>query len=177
MAFYSAAMDDSISNQILTGSRVHNLPESLIRAIMMVESGGNADAIRYEPGYPWLWDVIRSAPHRVEASETMPDDFPFDPRISSRATEFVGQRISWGPMQIMGATARELGFKGRFPELCGPSGILFATRYLARLRDKFQKQYGEDGVIAAYNAGTPRLQPNGSFANRIYVDKVRALAA
>jgi soluble lytic murein transglycosylase-like protein len=77
-------------------------------------------------------------------------------------------------MQVMGATARELGFKGRFfTELCDPmEGLNYGCRYLVRLQREHFDRLGWPGVAAAYNAGTPRRLASGNFANQVYVDKV-----
>jgi len=74
-------------------------------------------------------------------------------------------------MQIMGATARELGFRAHFPALCSEQGVKFGCEHLIRLRYRFYPSHGWDGVIAAYNAGSPRMS-NGKWENQSYVDKV-----
>ena len=53
----------------------------------------------------------------------------------------------------MGATARQYGFRGWFPELCeAESGLEYGCCYLADLR----RQFGQEGwpvVVRAYNGG------------------------
>jgi soluble lytic murein transglycosylase-like protein len=77
-------------------------------------------------------------------------------------------------MQVMGAVAREFGYKKHFPELCGEDGIRIGCKLLRKLFEKYQDRYGNDGVIAAYNAGTPVLAYN-KFTNQSYVNKVLAV--
>jgi soluble lytic murein transglycosylase-like protein len=158
-------------------ARKYKLPEQLVAAIVQVESGGDRFAMRHEPAYPWLWDVRASAP-RATTSVTAgrrqpPSDFGALPGVSA-LTEWIGQQTSWGLMQVMGATARELGFKGRFfTELCDPmEGLNYGCRYLVRLQREHFDRLGWPGVAAAYNAGTPRRLASGNFANQVYVDKV-----
>lgn len=153
----------------------HRLPIELVTAIASVESNFNDHAIRYEPPYRYLWDVRQAKPFRqLRPAELNDDRAPADFRsiLGSRHTEWVGQQMSWGAMQIMGAVARENGFSGWFPELCGEEGIEFGCRHLAALYRRFHDKWGMDGVISAYNAGSPR-KVGGVFVNQSYVDKVR----
>ncbi|MDT0496510.1 lytic transglycosylase domain-containing protein [Algiphilus sp. W345] len=154
----------------------HHLPPQLVQAIVQVESGGDANAMRCEPAYPWLWNVRSGAPLPVSSATASrrlpPASFP-SPRGSSRLTEWLGQQTSWGVMQVMGAVARELGYEGHFAGLCDPAtGLDYGCRYLARLAGRFRLQHGWPGVVAAYNAGSPRLDAQGRFENQVYVDKV-----
>lgn len=126
------------------------VPAALALAVCDVESGFNPYAMRYEPTYRWLVRI---------------------PAWTS--TEQVGQRISWGLMQIMGATARELGFIGYFPRLCEPAiGVQYGCRYLVML---YTKYHDWTKAIAAYNAGSPRRRlSTGLYRNQLYVDRVLA---
>lgn len=153
-------------------ARASGFSVALLRAIIEVESGGDLFAIRYEQDYRWLWDMVGQRAYQKKNNSVLcPIDFPFVGTISSRQTEFVGQKMSWGPMQIMGAVARELGFRDRFPRLCGPEGIVYGAKHLQRLQKRFGEK-GLDAVIAAYNAGSPRRDGTGRFVNEDYVDKV-----
>jgi hypothetical protein len=152
------------------------LPEQLLRAIVLVESGCDAYAWNPEPAYRYLWDVVHQLPFRAltdaeRASEVPPKDFPY--LVGARDAEWWGQQASWGPMQVMGGVARELGLTGHFPALCDIHlGIDFGARYLTSLRKRFQSTYGWRGVVAAYNAGSPRFAGD-VFVNQAYVDKVK----
>jgi len=150
------------------------LPASFVAAIVSVESSCNIYAMRYEPEYQYLWDVEKSHPIRVN-DEISPTRFPHF-SFTNSITEFVGQKISWGPMQIIGATARELGYKLEFPLLCGELGVEYGCKYLRVMADRWYDKYGWTGVAAAYNAGSVRIASTSdgaiAYANQRYVDKV-----
>jgi len=153
------------------------LPPALVLAVVEVESGGDVCAWRAEPAYRYLWDVVHGRPfRRVTASESASETPPWDfyTRVGSRTTEWWGQQASWGPMQIMGAVAREYGFAGHFPNLCGVHGVHYAATHMAMLRDRFLSRYGWPGVVAAYNAGSVRWADSHEtrFTNQTYVDKI-----
>lgn len=167
-------LDDAIA----LAAREHQLPVALLSAIVEVESTRDPFAWKVEPPYRYLWNLRTGAPFRTLtpaeiASERAPLDFPHLD-ISSRDTEWWGQQASWGPMQVMGAVAREFGFRGHFPALCGPLGIDYGARYLAALTERLLARYTWEGVVAAYNAGSPRRRADGQWENQEYVDRVRA---
>lgn len=133
-------------------ARDFDLPWELIEAFATVESSLNTYAIRYEPQFKYLYLL--------------------DDRSQLSPTERVGQMCSWGLMQVMGAVAREHGFKGYFPQLCDP---IVGLRYGCLHVTKFRAKYGQwQEVIAAYNAGSPRCDPAkpGAYVNQFYVNKV-----
>lgn len=165
-------LSEEIQNVIYRWASEFDLPPQLVAAIVIVESSGNPAAWRVEPFYRWLWNPRSNTPYRSSHTGlNPPDDFVGTPG-HSKATAWVGQKTSWGLMQIMGAVARELGFKGWFPELCQiDKGIEYGCRHLHNLT-RFKGRYGWEGVIAAYNAGTPRRKPGGWFENQEYVNKV-----
>ncbi|MFW5972387.1 MAG: transglycosylase SLT domain-containing protein [Bacteroidota bacterium] len=142
----------------------HGVPPDLLKAIVEVESGGDPRAMRYEPEFDYLVD-----PDTGESFDGEPDAIPAPSGVSPW-TEYIGQRTSWGPMQIMGATARELGFEGRFfTELCD-EGLEWGCRYLVRLRER----HGDwEAAAAAYNAGSPRRTDDGEWENQEYIDKLK----
>jgi len=135
----------------------HNLPAALIAAIIQVESSGNTFAIRYESGF--LLTYVKKDVQRFGASQD---------------TERISRATSWGLMQIMGQVARELGFEDPFlSSLCEPvNGIEYGCRLLAKLRDKHFGKFGWEGVISAYNQGSPRKDDSGEYVNQGYVMKV-----
>ncbi len=132
-------------------ARRHDLDPALVAAIVMQESGGNPFAIRYEPGYRWLWP---------SASEVRP------PRGVSYDTEIHQQKTSWGAMQLMGACARELGCVSAFLSiLCIPSeGLEWGCRHLAKYKRRWPEM---SWYVSAYNAGHP-------IPTSHYVDSVMA---
>jgi len=59
---------------------------------------------------------------------------------------------SYGPMQVLGSTARGLGFQGALGDLMAPeTGIYWGTAYLRQLIDRYGFDF--DSVISAYNRG------------------------
>jgi len=133
-------------------AKQHSLPISLVRAVVQTESTGWTDQrTRYEPGFfKWLVNRIRLS-----------------------KAEYTARSTSYGPMQVLGQTARELGYTGSYENLHSIDiGIDYGCRYLSRLKKKYFNKYGWHGVIAAYNAGSPIKLNNGKYMNQVYVDKV-----
>lgn len=84
-----------------------------------------------------------------------------------------GQKMSWGLMQVMGAVAREYGFKGTFlSELCDPHvGLKYGMIHVQTLFKRYNGHWPD--VIAAYNMGSPRRVDGGAYENQeSYVDVV-----
>lgn len=132
----------------------HGLDPQLVAAIVDVESRGNTWAARYEPGYPYLYRPKEMARAIGASLDTM----------------LVLQRTSWGLMQVMGATAYDLGFRGWPTALCDPAtGIEYGCRYLARQAKRYKTL---SDLIASYNAGTVRTDEHGEYLNRGYVSDV-----
>jgi len=148
-----------IEQAIGEAAEAANLPVNLVRAVVITESGGNTAAIRYEPAF--FLRYIQGKP------------LSYVPAGCSRDTEGVGRAHSWGLMQIMGETARCVGFRGWFPELCSPAvGLQWACAYLRRLADKYLADDDWDVVLRAYNGG-PGNRHNTA---NTYPAKVRANA-
>ncbi len=141
-------------------SDIHMHPVNLITAIVSVESDFNPAAIRYEPDF-----FVRYI-----AGRSFKAVFP-----CSKETEAHARAMSWGLMQVMGQTARERGFSGTFlSELCDPVvGLYCGCQHLTYLRSRYEDSYGIEGVVAAYNAGSPRKNHTGKFINQAYVEKIR----
>jgi len=146
----------------------HSLPPPLLRAIIQAESAGDPWAMRFEPDYRWLWDVRQGAPFKGD-----PARLP-GPQFVSGETELIAQKTSWGLMQVMGAVAREHGYRGRYLSvLCDPEiGLEYGCRHLRHLHDRFGRQ-GWEAVAAAFNAGSPRRREDGAWINQSYVDRIR----
>ena len=125
----------------------NGVPWMLLKAVCIQESSLNPWAVRYEPHYRYLYGKNLSP------------------------TETVGQMTSFGVCQVMGAVAREHGFKGKYlTELCDPEiGLEYGARHLS----KFYRLHGAwDRAISAYNQGGPRVNEQGQFQNQAYVDRV-----
>lgn len=139
---------------LLTECEKYNLDPKWVEAMIQVESGGRTYATRYEPGFNYL-EVVEYWANRLGQS--------FD-------TEANGQKISWGLLQVMGGTARHVGFSGYFPELCVPSvGIHFGCLVLSKKLKRYDGNYQD--AVAAYNAGSvKKIGPY--YSNQQYVDKV-----
>lgn len=136
-----------------------NVPATILAAIIQTESSGNRFAIRFEPGYKYLFQTRENAQ---------------DNRITE-ATETVMQMTSFGLTQVMGAVARELGLKGPIFQLLEPQvNITYCAKLLKRLAKKYTQK---DDLIAAYNAGSAIKGMDGRYKNQTYVDKVNGYLA
>lgn len=143
-----------ISSYIPLFASEYNIPEEIIRAICAVESNYQPLACRYEPAFQWIWQVDHYAGLLVQ----------------SRDTELIQQKTSWGPAQIMGSTARQMGFDGYLTDLSTwHHGLRYAVKYMAHLKQRFPQGYD---WVAAYNAGSPRRKADGTYVNQGYVDRV-----
>jgi soluble lytic murein transglycosylase-like protein len=79
---------------------------------------------------------------------------------------------SWGLMQLLLSTAREVLNNPNLTttQLINPRvNIEAGTKYLSQLWGRFGNMRD---TIAAYNAGSPRLNAQGKYINQDYVDKV-----
>jgi soluble lytic murein transglycosylase-like protein len=94
-----------------TAADEHSLDPALVCAVIEQESSWDTHAMRYEPAF-------RS---RYVAP------------LGLSLTEEVARSISWGLMQVMGQSARERGFTGRFlSALCDPpAGLAVGCSLLA----------------------------------------------
>jgi len=148
----------------------HGLDPRLICALCEVESSWMPWAVRHESGYEWLFG-------RIE------DDFPGIIKFKhsypgSLSTEVQMQKTSWGLMQIMGAVARERGFRGWLTELCDPAvNLQWGCRHIRWMIDH-NNAYGlpdfrikPEDLAAAWNAGKARFV-DGKYTNQSYVDRV-----
>ena len=123
------------------------IPWEVVYAICLTESSGNEFAIRHEKHYRW-----------IHGEGLTPG-------------EFIGQKTSWGLMQIMGAVAREYGYTDQFSGLWDPyENIRYGIKHLRKLKERNGTW---PHAIAAYNAGSPRMK-DGKYENQQYVDKVLA---
>lgn len=145
---------DALQALVRREADLQKVSSGVIAAIVTVESAWNPWAMRHEPGFSYVKDVDRHA----KLSRITKD------------TERVLQRTSFGLMQLMGGTARHLGFTGPLATLLDPEinahwGIAYFQR-LTRQYDLVSDQ------IAAYNAGIAKRNSHGLYVNQSYVEKV-----
>lgn len=134
-----------------------DIDPTLIAAVIQKESGGNCLRPRFEPTFDYL-----DAPERHAKRLGITKD-----------TEIVLQKTSWGLMQVMGATARGMGFDGHITELIFPDeGLHWGCRYLKSKLDRYQSvKY----ALAAYNAGSVKKVADESLFVNSYADSVLLL--
>ena len=154
----------------------YGIPPTILFAIIQVESGWRADLARFEPGYRWLWDARHGKPYTVPESFVnsvrAPDDFK-GILPESDDSEWILQRISFGPAQVLGSTSRWLGYREPLLNLASwTDGVEYGCKYLDYLRNRHVQGHGWAGVVAAYNAGSPRYVDDETFVNQEYVHKV-----
>ena len=135
----------------------YNIPSFVVFAVIEQESAWDQLACRYEEKFIWI------QPHGVIS------DLATKNRISY-ATEKSLQKHSFGLMQIMGSTIRDLGWKGSLLHaIYDPAlGLDLGCQFLRRQYLKYRKW---PEAFAAYNAGSARYV-NGRFINQEYVDSV-----
>jgi len=151
------------------------LEPALVAAFVMQESAGDPYAWRPEAKWRYYWDVKQNRPFRKLYpgeinSEVAPEDFPS--LGGSGTQEWAAQAASWGLMQVMGAVARERGFRGPYlTALCDPpEGLSWGCQTLAYLLNRFG-----GGGISAYNAGSPCLGSKYEKSVLAWRDKLRPL--
>jgi len=145
---------------IQVAAKAHQLDPLLVAAVVLQESGANADGFRHERHF---WN--RYLKHRPEWTSLNPR------RVSS----------SYGLMQIMFPVAVERGYpKDKSPEgLFVPEvGLEFGVRHLRWVMDRIDAKYpqvaGQERLrasLASYNGGfqgPDALRPD----NRAYADSV-----
>lgn len=129
-------MDLSTNNTRLALAKkwatVYSLEPAIVAAVIEQESTWNPYAVRFEPAFF----------QRYVQPLNLPDP-----------TESMLRSHSFGLMQIMGQTAREFGFLGKFlTELCDPdTAVDFGCR---KLRKCFADSHGApETALLAYNGG------------------------
>lgn len=147
----------------------YRLKAELVAAVIQTESGGNIYCMRAE-----VKKTMTEAGQILFVSTWRyfeePDHFADQLKpYCSRPTEWVGQAMSFGPMQVMGGVAREHGFTGWLSQLCSwEIGVEYGCRHLRKKADR----YGDDPAMlyASFNGGSPRRNALGMFENQKHVD-------
>jgi len=125
--------------QLLAAARkaaaAHNLDPALVCAVIEQESSWNPWAMRYEPFFFVKYVAALYTNNKITASEAYARSF------------------SWGLMQIMGQTARELGFDGTFlSALCDPElGLAIGCKLLRKKLDAMANDTHR--ALQAWNGG------------------------
>jgi soluble lytic murein transglycosylase-like protein len=120
----------------------YQMDASLVCAVVEQESDWNPWAMRYEPGFYERYIASLYTNNKVTA------------------TEATARAVSWGLMQVMGQTAREIGVNSLFlSALCEPEAGLRAGCSL--LRRKLYCSHGDiTRALLAWNGGGNAAYPS-----------------
>lgn len=138
----------SPSAQLVSAARnaaaAHNLDPALVCAVIEQESSWNPWAMRYEPFFFAKYVAHLYTNNKITASEAYARGF------------------SWGLMQVMGQTARELGFDGTFlSALCDPEqGLAVGCKLLRKKLDALANDTHR--ALQAWNGGS-----NPTYATQV----------
>jgi len=167
-------MDNNrLKDEIVQISTDLGVSPQLVLAIAQVESNLNLFAYRFEPLYRYVWNCKKDKPFRkLSRVEAVCVRHPegFSSLYGSKDSEWVFQKTSWGAMQVMGAVARENGYRGELSKLCSMEGVRYGIIHLRN----YLRRYSLDDAISSYNAGSPR-KVAGKYANQNYVNKVKTI--
>lgn len=142
---------------VAAAAKEHQLSARLLAAIITVESGWNPWAIHLEPTYRYLLNVGNHAYANHVTIET----------------ERELQKMAWGLMQLVGGTARAIGYTGPLTRLLDPQvNVYWGARYLRQIRVHYPNVRDQ---VAAYNAGSVRKDAAGRYLNSDYVSRVTAV--
>jgi soluble lytic murein transglycosylase-like protein len=146
----------------------------LVEALTVVESGGNPFAWNPEPRYRWLWNVKTRAPFRAVTpgeliAKMPPPDFPC--LAGDPDQEWWAQQASWGLCQVMGAVARERGFRAHYLTALVDvtTNLSIGCAHLASLLVWAQGDVAQ--ALAAWNGGKAQ-NDKPPFRNAKYAEKV-----
>lgn len=136
---------------------VRGLNADVLCAIAAVESSWRPHAAKYENRFLNTYKVEQFARlHGIDAE-----------------TEKTLQKFSYGPLQIMGGTARWLGFTDWLMKLDEPeTGVYWGCAYFKKNCAKYLKMTDQ---LAAYNRGSVERKADGTYVNQEYVNKVMSL--
>ena len=114
---------------IVDAAKAFQLSPAVVAAICAKESAFDADAMRFEANYRWLWKVGENAARL---------------KITFRTEEQL-QCFSYGLMQLMGANSRACNFLEPLPHLLEPvKNLRYGCQHLRSLYDRFAKQSPSD---------------------------------
>lgn len=140
MSIPASTPPPALIEQAKEAARGFQLDPAIVCAVIEQESNWNLYAIRYEDAFFQRY----VAP------------------IGLSPTEGRARAFSWGLMQVMGQTARELGFKADIPQLCDPLfGILYGCKKLALC---FKATGDARAALLRYNGGSNPAYPDQVLA-------------
>lgn len=137
-------------NEIIKrSSQTFEIPEELIKSIIIKESGVRIYAVRYEPAFTRNY-LIDKDTGKLKSLEKLGGHIP---KEINKTTEYVLRSASFGLMQVMGQVAREKGFsKESLLELCNPElNIYFGCRHFKYLLDMKMGDVGK--ALLNWNGG------------------------
>jgi hypothetical protein len=160
--------------EIEHAARVNHLDPDLVEAIVLVESSDDPFAWNPEPPYRYYVDARTGRPFRKVSLDEIENEYPpedFKALAGAADQEWWGQQASWGLMQVMGAVARELGFKGPYlTELVKPErSLFFGCLLLRRLLAYFKGN--QTKALQAYNGGIGNVGKVRTIAYSTKVEK------
>ena len=130
----------------------------LVAGIIQRESAWNEKAERYEPAF---------------YDRYLKENDEWQRRNEQNGWQICHVASSWGLLQIMFVTAWERGYRGDPVGLLIPEvNLVYGTKHLAWLLDRYEGVTGLEDMVAAYNAGNVRLNDAGQYVNWQYVDFV-----
>lgn len=137
----------TLQNCIRKAGKEFNVDVILIASVCWQESGFDPFAVRFEPSF------FRKYVDTMLREKIIKQNPYVKTGIPTEATERQLLAMSFGPMQIMGQTARERDCKEQFlTSLCSERGVYWGTK---NLRHLFNLYHLSAEVISAYNAGSP----------------------
>ena len=150
---------------IIHASTTYGVDPFLIAAIAWKESDFNHQAVRFEENYYQKYCRKLSAT-RIKK---------LNPAATSTAAERRLLAMAWGPMQIVGLTARERGYhKPHLASLCGEDGVRMGVTYLVY---QLGRHAGDvEKAVSAYNAGSV-IQSNQKTYVEPVMERLRILRA
>lgn len=142
--------------EITAAAAKRGLDPMLVGGIVSHESSFNSYAWNPESAYRYYWNVRTRQPFRAVTPAELLDEKPpidFSCLAGDPDQEWWAQSASWGLMQIMGAVARDQGFRGSYlTELVDP--VVNLDLGCAHLQSLMTWAKGDvDRALAAYNGG------------------------
>jgi soluble lytic murein transglycosylase-like protein len=137
---------DQLVTLAKTTAQSHNLYVELICAICERESTWNPYEIRFESG----WYDRKDWPQLLTQSKY--------PRFCSVSTEIAARSMSWGLMQTLGQSVREIGFADWMPQLSDPlTGLDWGCQLFARKLELAKGNVPE--ALLLWNGGANKSYP------------------